>query len=574
MAQMQLLADAISLSNRPLAAIAPGRWCALYRHLRAEELVWEFRDMLLELEQAMGIDAALALFVPPEPRGGAGGPLDRLHDDWAGEDESSSFAFDVFTALALSYMKAPGRDAAIRQCLGVARRHAALLLAGADDNLRSRPYLWWMMANVLREGYRRQELSGNAMAFGDDRRGDMLQSRRLFPGEPLPIYAPVDDEAPEWRPGKTAVSDAAKGTTRTVLQAAADLGDVEMQAAYLQELMYQGQLEPAAAALGRLDALWLPAGCLRRLHPKQLFRYLLLADSGAARDDLRRDILVGGEFGFAGFPQYAQYMILRALTPRSREKEAYLSRARAVADASIFRHARRFEEPPSRRATDHGPVFGRRGAAPGAEAAARAEHLRSPSRERVRRRAVRRTETGGDAVRLRQDADRTRREIERLKRLKRRTADVRLEMAQLELEAAELHRRRRRHAERSDMDLVPSTERYVYIDAGPWARRSDRTRRSARKARVDDYDGSSDAAAERLFSAQQPDTVSKVPPGQRLLVYPEGRDSDDDLYVSETSSETDSEGGNDSGNESEGEGESESNKSDSTSRDGNQRPAA
>ncbi|POR36093.1 Uncharacterized protein TPAR_03713 [Tolypocladium paradoxum] len=535
--EMQILTHSISLSDVFVTWIESDQWKKLYEHLQADGLIWEFRDLFLELEQLVGVDEALSMLIDVKALESSGEELlERLHADWDGQDESSLYALiDIFTSLGLALMEQPGKEQSIRKCLDIAHKHTDALVGDNDETAHCRPCLRRVMAEILQESYGKPGAREGAISFPDHRRGDLLLSRHLFPSESLPIYAPVHDETPTWRPGKTDLSELWKATTEQVFLQAEKLGDVEMQAACLQELMYQGE-EEAESALEQLERLWLSVGSMMKVHQTQLFRYML-AMTPADREQLRRDILAGGEFGFAGFWEgYAQYMVLRALTPKAREKEVYLARAqdmkRSIRQLLDSRGTSNYRKP--------APICESGGReAKSADKFTSYNKWRSQKLGQINKDQSRDDGLAGNVkpkgqkkntVRVAAtDSDKNedprlrliRRQIERdqkeTRRLERRTARVREATEALEKETEALRRRRwdkaqaqrererldaeRKRAAQSEQDEVYSSDS-ERSDAEHGGSQTDDGSRYSRTARVDDYEGSSDLEENRFKGAQ------------------------------------------------------------------------
>ncbi|PNY28927.1 Uncharacterized protein TCAP_01158 [Tolypocladium capitatum] len=537
--EMQILAHSISLSDVFVTWIDFDQWMQLYEYLRPNGLIWEFRDLFLELQQLVGGEAALSMLTDKEAlETPAEELIDRLHADWDGQDESTSYALiDIFTCLGLAFMEQPGKGPNIRKCLDIAGKHADALFGDDDEVANCRPSLRYVMANILMESYGEPAVREIAISFPDQRRGDLLLSRHLFPSESLPIYAPAEDETPTWRPGKTDLDEPWKLTTERVLAQAEKLGDVEMQAACLQELMHQGN-EEAESVLEQLEHLWLSVGSMMKVHQTQLFRYML-AKTPADREQLRRDILAGGEFGFAGFWEgYAQYMVLRALTPRAREKEVYLDRAedmktsiRNLLDSrgtSNYRKTIPVREggeedvKPADRATPYNTWRSRRMSQMSKDWPADegpASNQRGKAKDRKKKNAVRVAAAGKDdnedprLLLIRRQIELDQQET---RRLKRRTAMVRKSTEALEKETEALRRLRwdkaqaQREKERKQAKERRATESEEEEVTGTDPECSDaehggsKTDGDSRTARVDDYEGSSDAE-EKRFEGDQPE---------------------------------------------------------------------
>ncbi|KAJ6444890.1 putative trehalase precursor [Purpureocillium lavendulum] len=323
-----LLAPAASLDDVQ-ERFNPHTFSMLYQHLSSQGLVWELCDLFQALESICGVEAVLLLLIPYSTSDTLTS-IKRLATDWDSPDEASMFALvELFTSLALAYMKLPEKREAIDACLGHASKYANRLISVDAANLKTRPCLRYMMAGVIHESYDDSGRRPTPMSLEDDRFGSLFASKQLFPTVGLPFYAPMEDERPLWQPNKTDVSATGKLTTRVVLSAAEDIGDVVLQQACLLEAMMQGEEAPDLV-LEKLDALWATLGCGLARQRNLLFRYRL-KHTPQSLEELRRDILAQGESGRRStWQDYAQCMIVRALTPGQRAKQAYKEKAEEI----------------------------------------------------------------------------------------------------------------------------------------------------------------------------------------------------------------------------------------------------
>lgn len=295
-------------------------------------MIWELRDLVEELIANYGVDRTLTrLLGEQDTKAEEECGLARLHQDWRADaefdDSTSAALLDIFTTLAFEYMlsEPPGKN--IEKCLCIAQEHATRLLTQNDRFAKSRPYLKWIMVKLMSQDFEERIQWKNVVFRGLDR-GSMHGCSKGFFGSSLPIYAPVNDEAAEWGPRLHKSSGEAVQVVRMVQQAAMDTGDVQMQAACLQELMWH-LAEGHEAVLGELHQLWSDSGQQLEIRDMHLFRFML-AHTPAAREKLRQEILTAGEYPDHGIFQHTRYMILRALATRPHEKEMYLKRAQEL----------------------------------------------------------------------------------------------------------------------------------------------------------------------------------------------------------------------------------------------------
>ncbi|KAL3303969.1 tetratricopeptide repeat domain-containing protein [Colletotrichum asianum] len=303
---VQVLKNAIYLDDNSLMSMSAQDLNGLYLHLKAEERIWEFRDLFHECLAAYGLKEIFRMMFGEKDEKGSRWEVDIVQticDDWSAavEDEAVSFAFlDIFTTIALASMAQPDNSRTASRYFEYTSAKP-VGLAALRNRLRMLP-------------------------------GKVRISRRVFPHQNIPMYAPVEDESPEWRPNSTPDTEENSVVIRMVLKTAQKICDTELQAACIQELIY---ISPAPEELlDELSSLWKSVGNLRRHNQTHLYRYLCIpASPPEPREKLRQDILLSGEFSSAGFSQYAQYMVLRALSSRLHEKSAYSKRARSLQQA-------------------------------------------------------------------------------------------------------------------------------------------------------------------------------------------------------------------------------------------------
>ncbi|UNI16637.1 hypothetical protein JDV02_003059 [Purpureocillium takamizusanense] len=329
-----LIVSAASLDDLQ-ERFSPYTFADLYTHLWRQGMVWELCNLFLALEPICGVETVSRLLLPYVGYSSLSSDEDviqRLLADWDSPDEASAFALvDLFTSLALAYMALPRKRKAIDLCLDHASKYASALISGDTHNLKSRPCLRYTMAGVLLESYNDDvgEQRPIPLALESGCYGSFFVSRYLFPRTSLPLYAPLEDEKPLWLPRKTKITQAAKLTTKAVMKAAEDLGDVELQEACILEAMEQGEEAPELV-VAKLDAMQATVGSGLARQTRLLFRYML-KQTPSSLEVLRRDILTQGETGRRStWQDYAQCMIIRALTPGKRAKEAYQKKADAI----------------------------------------------------------------------------------------------------------------------------------------------------------------------------------------------------------------------------------------------------
>jgi hypothetical protein len=338
--QVQMLVLVIMLDQVDAdqwARALPLDWRDLYHHLIAQGMVWEFSDIFCrhtqfaDGDEAARVESAFRLFGFPyrtRPNITEGTPKDYFDfvcTDWEVkvQDESTSFALlDMFTTMALTYCKDPKFDGLSQRCMALAGDRAADLLAQDENHSMSRPYLRWTMAKLLTKvSYETLEKS---IIYRRSHDGSLCTSKLTFPHAGLPIYIPTasePDETPQWQP-KTMKDWAAfeMNELLTVIQAAKELGDTQVQSACLCEMLLWGH-EPPNTLVDRLTSIWTEDGNLKMLRELCLFRYMLVR-TPAEREQLRRDLLCGGEPVSRKLKE-ARYRTLAALSCDYSEKDSY-----------------------------------------------------------------------------------------------------------------------------------------------------------------------------------------------------------------------------------------------------------
>ncbi|KAH0430918.1 hypothetical protein CcaCcLH18_07476 [Colletotrichum camelliae] len=239
----------------------------LYLHLKTEEKIWEFRDLFHECLAAYGLTEIFRMMFGERDEKGSKLEVDIVQaicDDWSAgvEDEAVSFAFlDIITTITLASMAQPDNSLTASRYFEIARAKP-VGLAALRNRLRLLP-------------------------------GKVRYSRRVFPHQNLPMYAPVEDESPGWRPDPKPATEENSAVIRMILKTAQEIGDTELQAACIQELIYISSAPEEL--LDELGNLWKSVGNLRRHNRTHLYRYLCApASPPEPREKLRQDILLSG----------------------------------------------------------------------------------------------------------------------------------------------------------------------------------------------------------------------------------------------------------------------------------------
>ncbi|KAK5652911.1 hypothetical protein OQA88_9389 [Cercophora sp. LCS_1] len=301
----------------------------VYWSLCDQGMVWEFQDLLQSAVHLYGADRAMDALIDADRTWSESAPL-QICQDWddGREDESTLFALlEIFVTLALGYVKVLDAENSTKQCMDLANNFALRLLALDEGNLMTRPCLRWTMAKQLIKDDSRLRFQSNLTFRGFDW-GEIRWPFTTFPTDHLPIYTPNNDEIPCFSPRPMPTESECVKTAQLVLNAAEELGDLKLQTACLQELMYRGAEAPEKA-ISQLRHFWSTAGDNSRVRVIDMFRYILLDGSPREQETLRRDILSGGEPEWVD-ERIAYFTILAALTVEPRSKSIFLEKARQL----------------------------------------------------------------------------------------------------------------------------------------------------------------------------------------------------------------------------------------------------
>ncbi|KAK1466577.1 hypothetical protein CCUS01_07398 [Colletotrichum cuscutae] len=258
--QLQVVMDSFSIEGginhfRPRA-------CALvYRHLRAEGRIWDFKDLLDRLSQMESTSICTTLQSLLQEYGDDSENhlmklLESIEEDWgSAADEVSSFALlEIFTTLTLASMNRQTSIPMVKIIFRIAQGHAQDILRENPINSKTRPYLRWIVAKVLVEQYTDPKITGIFALASHLQRlpGKSWKPEVALPLSWMVLYAPDEDEGPKWHPDSSTTSGH-DNALRTVLGVAEQLGDIPLQVTCLQLLIYQcSQPRPLLDKLGDL----------------------------------------------------------------------------------------------------------------------------------------------------------------------------------------------------------------------------------------------------------------------------------------------------------------------------------
>ncbi|KAK2024034.1 hypothetical protein LX32DRAFT_656492 [Colletotrichum zoysiae] len=323
----------------------------LYAYLQHEDRIWDFRDLcygLLALKSVEGTIHFLFSKHLSSLNDSAAGVIQIIQQHWEGSDEVTYLALlDIFTAFTMEALDAANSQYekslddseklhSAKTYLKTARHYANQVLRQNPLNLRSRPYLQWVFVKILVEKSTDTARYGQValLKYLGQLRGSTQMGAEVFRGL-LPFrdtvnYLPNQDEAPDWQPDSSITFSHKQETAiKMVARHARELGDVMLEAACLQQLLYSSP--NPEVHLVDLCNLWRSVGNRSGLTRAHLYRYILKRSPDAS-NALRSDLLELGDIAGNKHLQIARFMILRALSTRSFEKTVYLNRAQDLDD--------------------------------------------------------------------------------------------------------------------------------------------------------------------------------------------------------------------------------------------------
>ncbi|CAG9939645.1 unnamed protein product [Clonostachys rosea f. rosea IK726] len=296
-------------------------WDSLYRHLRDEHMIWEFHDLFVSMASKSGLEVSWRRFFP-RARDIPTSCLEQLDQDWLKEGASISTNFallDILTDSGLLYLRVRPTKTKALECLEKAGDYAAVLRSQDASNVKSRPYLRWMVAKAMIE-----ECPDRPWTLIENERGSLSPLFRgfmtptgVFPDQSWPLYAPFDGERIQVVKAKCVVINK---RLATIIKAAEEIGDLLLRTACLKELVLNGA-EGTEGIMEKLEDLWTESGHADSVSQMHLYQYLLMQEP---LDDgkVRRRILLDGETS-TGLIYYTRCRVMAALATSDREREFY-----------------------------------------------------------------------------------------------------------------------------------------------------------------------------------------------------------------------------------------------------------
>ncbi|KAK2049292.1 hypothetical protein LZ31DRAFT_591010 [Colletotrichum somersetense] len=193
----------------------------LYAYLQHEDRIWDFRDLCYGLLALKALKKTIHCLFNKHLSSlneNAAGVTQIIQQHWGGSDEVTNLALlDILTAFTMGALDAANYQYenslddseelhSAKTYLKTARHYANQVLRQNPLNLRSRPYLQWVLAKTL------VEKSTDTARYGQVALSKYLGNLRgetqfgtgafggLLPFQDTVYYMPVQDEAPDWQP--------------------------------------------------------------------------------------------------------------------------------------------------------------------------------------------------------------------------------------------------------------------------------------------------------------------------------------------------------------------------------------
>jgi hypothetical protein len=219
-------------------------WSGLYRRLQEGERIWELKDVISASLAAFGGKRTWSNLFREDLH--AADFLEEFLGEWRVDHEYDESTYLAILAILvdlcqnlISNCASPSDGNAIttaKRCLEHARRVATCIRGNDPQNIKSRPYLLWIV--VQKELERKLEyfthgISSNKPAF-EFRYLNTLPGFTVWDSA-LPIYVPIKSESPGWpvleQPQKS------DDLLQIALKASQELGDYRTEVSCLRELI-------------------------------------------------------------------------------------------------------------------------------------------------------------------------------------------------------------------------------------------------------------------------------------------------------------------------------------------------
>lgn len=301
-------------------------WHRLYRHFRDEYMIWEFHDLFVSMASKLSPELCWRRFFPWTRDIPISYPA-LLHQDWVNEGTNTTSAIfallEILTTSGLYYLRVLDTKAEALECLEKAGEYAALLRSQDASNIKSRPYLRWMVAKAMIE-----ECPCRAWTLKMHKLGSLKPLIRgfwaptgVFPDQHWPLYAPFGNEQIRLAKANNVVINK---KLVTIAKAAEEIGDFLLRTACLKELVLN-RAEGIEDIMETLEDLWKESGHADSVSQMHLYQYLLIKEP-SDDDKVRRRILLDGEMS-TGWVNYARCRVMAALATSERERDHYQQKA-------------------------------------------------------------------------------------------------------------------------------------------------------------------------------------------------------------------------------------------------------
>lgn len=257
-------------------------WDASSEYLKDEGRIWELKDVI---STAMSLDGAEGIWLNLFKQDvHAADFLENILDDWTVNIEYDPSTYLAILSILVELAKhfayqrsSPGDFTVVtaKRCLEHGRMFATCIKENNPQNIKSRPYLMWIIVQKRMERkmqYFSQGLAERKPAF-ERAYFASLSGLSIWRANPLPLFIPKQSENPGWPISESYAM--ANELLHNVLQASREMGDYKTEVACLQEMICRSSqprqlYERLAHVQNALQGDM--AGCLHTL----LSKYLLV----------------------------------------------------------------------------------------------------------------------------------------------------------------------------------------------------------------------------------------------------------------------------------------------------------
>ncbi|KUJ08123.1 uncharacterized protein LY89DRAFT_765587 [Mollisia scopiformis] len=291
----------------------------IYQDLLREGRIWDFRDIFIAQNLYFGLERACSMVFDPDDD-----VLDRITSDWSTDvyDESTTMGLlDLLVSLVLAAPLSSETYLISQRHLNKAGEFIQLIMQNDPNNLNTRQYLRWMIAEVMISSYIRNDTPEPLEVPGL-----VIAERTLLD---LPVQVPVKAglENPKW--AHFCSPSASTDTQRLALATARQLGDYQTEAMCLKLLIIDSQ-DPTEFFDQLMHLQKTVQGDIEGFLRTCVSRYMVCRDE-ASRQSLREELLSIVKYDkFEPELAWVRHMILRALAPSESDGEQFLEQAREL----------------------------------------------------------------------------------------------------------------------------------------------------------------------------------------------------------------------------------------------------